>query len=121
MSADTTVMMVGRRFSVDGPMMYTAAVVQNAGMAYDEEDGYTYLEYYFRQRVHPWFRSLSRAKQFANLIAEEQREFGILEYSTRPFLEMGIDRKVYRLSRRGNRIGLACQAPVLATDTSYYA
>ncbi len=113
MSADTTCLMVARRFYEDGPLLYSATIVQCVGNAYDGgRDAMDYLRGYFDVPGVPWFRTISRAKQFAHLISEDLRENGNLKYENRPFLEMGFDGRVYRLSHKGKRLGLVSIAPV---------
>ncbi len=108
MSADTTVVIAAYRFSADSELSYTAAVVQAADNIHDPESrcAWEWAKANFLDRNHPWFHgrgAFSRAKQFANILAQEQRENGVLEYEGRPIIEIDEDR-IYLLSRRGNRL-----------------
>jgi hypothetical protein len=106
MSADTTVVIAAcRRFPDSSELSYTAEVVQAVENLFDEEFALETATAIFLSRPHVWFTgagALSRAKQFANLLAEETRANGILEYEDRPIIEIGPDR-VYTLSRKGKR------------------
>ncbi len=112
MSADTTVVIAAHRFDGDGELSYTAAVIQAVENLTDH-DSATCLKYaraHFIDGQYPWFKGsggLRRVKQFAALLAEEQRENGILEYENRPIIEIGKDR-VYVLTRRGQRRDDVC-------------
>ena len=103
MSADTTVVIAARRF--DGELAYTAKVfqaIENLWFYGDARDSKLALEIF---SSGPWFRGpggLRRAKQFASILAEETRENAILEYESRPIIEIAEDR-VYQLSRHGKR------------------
>lgn len=108
MSADTTVVIAAYRFVGASELAYTATVVQAAYNIHDPENEFCvkWAKANFIEKSHPWFTGvagLSRAKQFANLIAAEAREKGILEYEDRPIIEIGRDR-LYLLSRKGNRV-----------------
>ncbi len=106
MSADTTVVIAAcRRFPEDSELSYTAEVCQAVENLFDGECALETAKAIFIKRPHVWFTGvggLSRAKQFANLLAQELRENGILEYEDRPIIEIGADR-VYILSRKGKR------------------
>ena len=101
MSVDTTVVVFGRENAHTGDREYTAVVVQ-AAENLEAEDGTALriARLYTEKDGLPWFRRLSRAKQFAHLIAEEERRTGSLEYEGMPlyfFDETG----VYPMSRKG--------------------
>ncbi len=107
MSADTTVV-IGARRQNDGELAYTAAVVQAAENIYGGSDEFCvrWAHACFLNRQREWFTGkggLARAKQFANLLAQEYRENFVLEYEDRPIIEIGDDR-IYLLSRKGNRL-----------------
>ncbi len=110
MSADTTVVIAAYRHPGDSELSYTAAVVQAAdNITYtgDKEGVLEWARVHFLDRHNPcqWFTGkggLSRAKQFANLLAQEWRENFILEYEDRPIIEIAPDR-IYLLSRKGRR------------------
>ena len=107
MSADTTVVIAAcLRFPEDSELSYTAEVCQAVENFYDEECALTVARYIFLSNTRRiWFAGiggLSRAKQFANLLAQELRENRILEHEDRPIIEIGADR-VYILSRKGKR------------------
>ena len=106
MSADTTVIIAAYCFH-GSELSYTADVVQAADSLYGENPAWVlkWAKANFLGRRLPWFTGkggLSRAKQFANLLAEEYREKGWLEYHNRPMIEIGTDR-VYLLSPKGKR------------------
>ena len=107
MSADTTVVIAAYEYS-HGERRYTATVVQAAEDLLCENQVFALekARYYFLEVSRPWFKGkggLSRAKQFATLLAEEERENGILEYEHRPLIEITSER-VYALSRKGKRM-----------------
>ncbi len=107
MSADTTVVIAAcLRSPEDRELSYTAEVCQAVENFYDEEYALRVARSIFLSNPHRvWFAGvggLSRAKQLANLLAQELRENGILEYEDRPIIEIGADR-VYILSRKGKR------------------
>lgn len=105
MSVDTTVVIAAcRRFGVNSELEYTAAVIQAAENLFHEEPQVALQKarMCFLEQVCPWFSTLGRAKQFAHLLAQEEREQGTLEYEDRPIIEIGED-GVYTLSRRGRR------------------
>jgi len=106
MSADTTVVIAAcRRFPDSSELAYTAAVVQDAGSLFDEEYGLKKAKANFINTHCVWFSGaggLSRAKQFAHLLAAEEREKGSLEYEERPIIEIAED-GVFELSRKGKR------------------
>ena len=106
MSADTTVVIAAcRRFTESSELSYTAAVVQAVENLFDAEHALETAKSIFLARPHVWFTGtggLSRAKQFANLLAEETRANGILEYEDRPVIEIAED-GVFELSRKGLR------------------
>lgn len=106
MSADTTVVIAAcRRFPDSSELSYTAEVVQAVENLLDTMYGVKTAKAIFLTRPRVWFTGpggLSRAKQFANLLAEETRANGILEYEDRPIIEITED-GVYELSRKGKR------------------
>lgn len=106
MSADTTVVIAAcRRFPESRELSYTAEVVQAVENLFDSEYALEAAKAIFLVRPRVWFTGtggLSRAKQFANLLAEETRANGILEYEDRPIIEITED-GVYELSRKGKR------------------
>ncbi len=105
MSADTTVVIAAYTHPGSSELAYTAAVVQAVENLFDEEFALETAKAIFLTRPRVWFTGtggLSRAKQFANLLAEETRANGILEYEERPIIEIGEDR-VHTLSRKGKR------------------
>ena len=105
MSADTTVVIAACIRPGYSELAYTAEVVQAVENLFDEEFALETATAIFLSRPHVWFTGvggLSRAKQFANLLAEETHANGILEYEGRPIIEIGADR-VYILSRKGKR------------------
>lgn len=106
MSADTTVVIAACcRFPDSSELSYTAAVVQAAESLFDEEYGLTKAKANFINTPCVWFSGpggFSRAKQFANILAGETRENGILEYEDRPIIEIAED-GVHELSRKGKR------------------
>ncbi len=108
MSANSNVVIAAcLLFPKDRQLSYTAEVCQDVENFYDKELALRMARSNFLsspRRV--WFTGnggLSRAKQFANLLAQELRENGILEYEDRPIIEIGADR-VYILSRKGKRM-----------------
>ncbi len=106
MSADTRVVIAAYNFGC-GELAYTAAVVRNSEDFLDPRCGVECALERFVQTPRAWFHGvggLSRAKQFATLLAEGTRENGVLEYEDRWIIEIGQDR-VYLLSRKGNRKG----------------
>ncbi len=106
MSADTTVVIAAcRRFPDSSELSYTAEVVQAVENLFDDEFALEAAKAIFLSRPRIWFTGpggFSRAKQFANLLAEETRANGILEYEERRVIEIGED-GVYELSRKGKR------------------
>lgn len=106
MSADTTVVIAAcRRFPDSSELSYTAEVVQAAENLFDPECAVKMATSIFLSRPRVWFTGnggLSRAKQFANLLAEETRANGVLEYEDRPIIEIAED-GVHELSRKGKR------------------
>ena len=111
MSADTTVVIAAYRWN-GSELAYTAGVVQSADdFLGDSDDAFVFqkVAMIFLERPHVWFSGkggLSRAKQFANLLAEDFRENSILEYEQRPMFEIGAGR-IYALSRKGHRRSLS--------------
>ena len=108
MSADTTVVIAAYIRPWYSELAYTAEVVQAVENLFDDESALETAKTIFLMRPRVWFTGtggLSRAKQFANLLAEETRENGILEYENRLIIEIAED-GVYRLSRRGKRLPL---------------
>ena len=107
MSADTTIVIAARTAEPCGELEYTAAVVQAAEDLFDSRDvvfAFQKAKAVFLMRPRTWFSSLGRAKQFANLLRDEERErCGGPEYKGKPIIEIGHDR-LYRLSRKGNRL-----------------
>ena len=92
-----------------GERSYTAAVVrvQEADDLLGEDRTFALKKaesLFFNQSGQPWFVSLSRAKQFAALLAADVREKGEFEYEDGPIIEIDQDEdRLYTLSRRGNR------------------
>lgn len=101
MSVDTTVVVFGRHNPEMGDREYTAVVVQ-AAENLEEVDGTALrtAQYYTRKSGQPWFRKLNRAKQFAHLIAEEERERGTLEHEETLFYYFD-ETGVYPLTNKG--------------------
>lgn len=106
MSVDTIVAIAAyRRFPEDSELSYTAAVVRFSDNLFDEESSLGLAKAIFLEQPRVWFSGtggLSRAKQFANLLAEETRVTEGLEFEDRPIIEITADR-LYFLSRRGKR------------------
>ena len=85
---------------------YTASVVQAAEDLWGEDYEFASKKAtpVFFRLGQQWFRTLSRAKQFAALLADDLREEGLLEYEHRPVIEFNQDEDViYSLSRKGKR------------------
>ena len=106
MSADTTVVIAAcRRLPDSSELMYTAEVVQAVENLFDAEFALETAKTIFLSRPRVWFTGpggFSRAKQFANLLAEDTRANGILEYEERLVIEIATD-GVFELSRKGKR------------------
>ena len=108
MSADTTVVIAAYRFPHCSELAYTAAVVQaveNLTSPIRQDWAMESAKAIFLDQPRQWFHGkggLGRAKQFANLLVQETRENGILEYEDRPMIEIGV-KEVHLLSRKGNR------------------
>ncbi len=108
MSADTTVVIAAYRHPGHSELAYTAEVVQaveNLTAPLRQDWALETAKAIFLNQPRQWFHgkgALGRAKQFANLLAQETRVNGILEYEDRPMIEIGVD-GVYLLSRKGNR------------------
>lgn len=105
MSPDTTVVVAAYANPFNGERSYTAAYVQAAEDLFGDHQALALgrAKSVFFQHGLPWFSSLGRAKRFATLLAEDLREKGGLDSQNRLIIEIGKDR-VYRLSRRGNRL-----------------
>lgn len=105
MSADNTVVIAACRRSPESrELSYTAEVVQAVVNLFGEFALET-AKAIFLSRPRLWFTGLggfSRAKQLANLLAEETRANGILEFEDRLIIEIAED-GVYELSRKGLR------------------
>lgn len=105
MSADTTVVIAAYTHPGRSELAYTAAVVQAVENLFEDEFALEAAKAIFLKRSRVWFTGtggLSRAKQFANLLAEETRANSVLEYENRPIIEI-TENRVYELSRKGKR------------------
>lgn len=104
MSASTTVVVAADVYM--GVRSYTAAAVQEADDLFGDDRVVALKKAIsiFYKSGQPWFSSLSRAKQFAALLAQDLQERDGLEYEDRLFIEIDQDEyRLHRLSRRGNR------------------
>lgn len=105
MSADTSVVIAACRLSGGSELSYTAAVVQAVENLFDEIHGVEEAKGTFIKRPRVWFRgngAFGRAKQLANLLTEEARANGTLEYPKPVIIEIAQD-GVHELSRKGKR------------------
>jgi len=108
MSVDTTVVIAALVYPKgQGEREYTAKVVQAAEDLLGEDDvafkkaNLIFLDTYYRPY---WFSTLQLAKQLAALLTQDQDARGGLEYRHQPMIEINLDdKRVYLLSRKGNR------------------
>ncbi len=107
MSVDTTVVIAARHVATEfshDKMVYTADVVQAVENLIEEHSRRLEIaRKIFVEKPHPWFVTLPLAKQYANLLAQNERLQGTLEYDNRPIIEITEDR-VYLLSKKGGRL-----------------
>lgn len=105
MSADTTVVIACvPNHGMFGEMEYTADVVQAVeNLTTDNPWQLEAARGIFLNGHHPWFINLGLAKQYANLLAQNARIQGFLEYEDRPIIEIADD-GVHLLSKKGKRL-----------------
>ncbi len=92
MSADTTVVIAGVFHPGNTHLSFTAAVVWAAeDLLGQGEISLEKAKAVFLEQPRVWFGGvggLSRAKQFANLLAEDLRQNGVLDREDRPIIEI---------------------------------
>jgi hypothetical protein len=104
MSVDTTMVLAKVSFYADAGSKpkYTAKVVGAAEALLEPEYAYEKAEMDFLKcTTWPWFKTIGRAKTFASLLRQE----AVIEYEHLLIIEIvPSEKKVYHLSKRGNRV-----------------